>query len=300
MVSVVIPAYRSADRLPATLRSVQAQTLLDWEAIVVDDCSPDDTAGALAAFADDPRIRLVRHAANAGASAARNTGIAEARGRFVAFLDADDAWMPAKLERQLDAVVARPDPDRVFCVTRTVVELGGGRHIVRPVRGKRPDERMDEFIFVSGGFCQTSSFLVPRALAERVRFRPLPIGEDHLFAIDLCDAGAEYLLIDEPLAVYHNEVRPGRLSNEASLERGRRFIADTAGALSAKARTGYEARYLGADILRRSPGEGFALLTRAVASGAMPPRFAASLLVRTVVPAGAYHRVRAALLGARR
>lgn len=296
-VSVVIPAYNPGAGLAAAIDSVRAQTFGDWEIVVVDDCSPEDVGAALGAGTNDPRVRLVRHDTNGGPSAARNTGVAQARGRFVAFLDADDSWYPEKLARQVAAVMARPHPERVFCVTRTIVNLADERHIVRPVRGKRPDEAMDEFIFVSGNFCQTSAFFLSRALARQIGWRDLVTGEDHLFAIDAIAAGAEYLLVEEPLTTYNNDVRPGRLSHTTTLEQGRRFMEQVRGVLSAKALAGYESRYLGVMLLRQQPLRGLQTVTRAVATGALPPRFAATLLVRTALPAGLYHRVRSRLMG---
>lgn len=98
-VSVIIPTYNRAHLLRRAVLSVQAQTLPDWEVIVVDDCSTEDIAGALAEF-DDRRIRLIRHPVNRGAPAARNTGIASASAPWIAFLDSDDEWLPEKLARQ--------------------------------------------------------------------------------------------------------------------------------------------------------------------------------------------------------
>src|SRR5262245_39908172 len=97
-VSVVIPSYNSAAYLPAAIDSVLAQTARDLEVIVVDDGSTDDTPDVVARYG--PPVRGIRQA-NAGVAAARNRGIAEARGRYIAFLDADDTWEPVKLERQL-------------------------------------------------------------------------------------------------------------------------------------------------------------------------------------------------------
>lgn len=300
IVTIVIPAYNVTGHLSVAVRSVLAQTMADFELLVIDDCSPDSVTDELALVGDDPRIRVIRHDRNAGATAARNSGLAQARGRFVAFLDADDRWMPTKLEKQIDAVMARPDPDHIFCVTCTIVTLPEGRHVVRPTRPKHPNERLDEFIFVSGGFCQTSSFLVSTAIARQAGWRNLPTGEDHMFAIDCCDLGAEYLLIDDSLTVYNNDLRPGRLSNDKTLATGQRFLAGVGEALSLKARRGYEIRYLGPAILRATPLRGMAKIVRAVATGAMPPRFAASLLVRTVMPHDVYQRIRASILGTRK
>ncbi|AUV82860.1 glycosyl transferase family 2 [Salinigranum rubrum] len=107
-VSVVVPTYNCADVLPRTIESVLAQTLSDLELIVVDDASTDETESVVSGY-DDPRIRYVRHPTNRGGSAARNTGIANARGTYVAFLDADDEWYPRKLERQVDCLTSRGD-----------------------------------------------------------------------------------------------------------------------------------------------------------------------------------------------
>jgi glycosyltransferase involved in cell wall biosynthesis len=93
--SVVVPAYNAAATVGATIRSILAQSVTDLELIVVDDGSMDTTASIVEA-AGDRRIRLIRQS-NTGLAGARNRGIAEARGRYVAFLDADDLWMPEYL-----------------------------------------------------------------------------------------------------------------------------------------------------------------------------------------------------------
>jgi glycosyltransferase involved in cell wall biosynthesis len=101
-VSVVIPTRDRSRLLALTLHSVRWQREVDLEVVVVDDGSADDTAQVVAALAD-PRVRLVRHDRPRGVSAARNRGVAEAGGAWVAFLDDDDLWAPDKLARQLQA-----------------------------------------------------------------------------------------------------------------------------------------------------------------------------------------------------
>ncbi len=102
-VSVIVPAFNAEAFIATCLRSVQAQTFRGFEVLVVDDGSRDGTHAAACALAgQDPRIRVLQQP-NAGVSAARNQGIRASRGAFIAFLDADDTWEPAKLERQLPA-----------------------------------------------------------------------------------------------------------------------------------------------------------------------------------------------------
>ena len=104
-VSVVVPTRNRSALLALTLHSVFRQQDVDLEVIVVDDASADDTAAVLRTIAD-PRLRLIRHETSQGVSAARNRGAAQARGEWIAFLDDDDLWAPAKLALQLRAARA--------------------------------------------------------------------------------------------------------------------------------------------------------------------------------------------------
>ena len=105
-ISVVLPVFNGEETIGATIASVLAQTYRDFEVLVVDDGSTDRGADIVRAIAD-PRVRLLSFA-NAGPSASRNRGIAQARGEFVAFIDADDLWTPDKLERQRQALLDHP------------------------------------------------------------------------------------------------------------------------------------------------------------------------------------------------
>jgi glycosyltransferase involved in cell wall biosynthesis len=114
-VSVVIPTHDRRDLLPLTLHSALRQRGVDLEVVVVDDGSADDTSLFVRAI-DDARVRLIRHEIAQGVSAARNHGIAEARGRWVAFLDDDDLWSPDKLALQVEAL-RRTDRTWVYAGT---------------------------------------------------------------------------------------------------------------------------------------------------------------------------------------
>lgn len=100
-VSVIMPAYNCRATLAESIQSVRNQTFSAWELLIVDDCSPEPVRDILDAFAD-ARIRYIRLEQNRGVAAARNAGIKNARGRFLAFLDSDDLWQPEKLKKQLD------------------------------------------------------------------------------------------------------------------------------------------------------------------------------------------------------
>lgn len=106
LVTVITPSYNTARFIAETIRSVQAQTYQHWEMIIVDDCSSDDTDAIVKPFVEnDERIKYVKNEQNAGAAMSRNKALRMARGKWIAFLDSDDLWMPEKLEHQLKFMV---------------------------------------------------------------------------------------------------------------------------------------------------------------------------------------------------
>lgn len=131
-VSVIIPSYNDAPRLAQALASVQAQTLTDWEVIVIDDASRDQAAiQAVVAACDDPRIRLCLSTRNRGAGRSRNLGIRLAQARYIAFLDCDDLWEPDKLSAQL-AFMRTGAFDLTCTAYRNLDEAAGHTSVRRP------------------------------------------------------------------------------------------------------------------------------------------------------------------------
>ncbi len=100
LVSVIMPSYNTGKYIAESIRSVINQTYTNWELLIVDDCSTDNTYEVVASFNDD-RIRYFKNERNSGAAVSRNRALREAKGRWIAFLDSDDLWMPEKLEKQL-------------------------------------------------------------------------------------------------------------------------------------------------------------------------------------------------------
>lgn len=100
-VSIIMPSFNSSSYISDAIRSVQNQTFKNWELIIVDDCSSDNTFEKVNLFLTDSRIKFHRLDKNSGAAVARNYAIRKALGRFIAFLDSDDIWLPYKLERQI-------------------------------------------------------------------------------------------------------------------------------------------------------------------------------------------------------
>ena len=162
-VSVVIPTYNRADLLPRAVNSVLAQTYQDYEIIIVDDCSPDDTQDVAAKFSDR-RIRFVRHERNRGVSAARNTGIEYARGEYIAFLDDDDEWLPMKLKEQVEVIEASSEKVGLVYGWMDTIEDSSGRRLPETRNTMAGDISED---MLAMNFPATTSVLLARTSAAR-------------------------------------------------------------------------------------------------------------------------------------
>ncbi len=240
LISIVLPTFNREQYLPRALESIIAQTVDDWEIIVVDDGSTDGTPDLVSDYARRLGDRLLYlQQPNRGASASRNRGINAARGRYVAFLDSDDEFLPGKLERQLALFNARTQLGFVYS-DYAYVELDGLRHhsafdthsrIAREV----PTDAVAPGLFacrgslfdvlIRGYFIATIVGMVRRdVLGDTLRFPAAhAYAEEWLFYLTVaraCAAG----FVDEPLSLHHytdgslartdphrNSVRYGRL-----------------------------------------------------------------------------------------
>ena len=216
-VSVVIPAYNAADTLETTLASVIAQDLPEWEAIVVDDGSTDDTRRRVRQLAAcDPRITLAG-GARRGVSAARNLGVAMAHAPVVAFLDADDQWAPSKLSAQLAHLAARPDVGVSFTRARFLTPEGVPTAAVSSgrTRGLEPAHLLH-----NNPATTASTLCVRRAVFETVGGfdEGMSFAEDLEWLIRACSlSGWRVEGLDAPLTAY----RTSRAGLSSDLERMR-------------------------------------------------------------------------------
>ncbi len=208
-VSVIIPTHNRAGLIRETLDSVLAQTWGNYEIVVVDDGSEDDTAGVLAELGGRVIYRRIEHA---GAGAARNVGLEMARGEFVAFLDSDDVWDARFMEKMLAALRQASWADLAYCDYATFDDRG-----VIQAACLAPNEKIRGNLFpklIEGDFLCTGSLLIRRTCLEQAgRFDPrLAVAHDWDMWLRLAWRNdAEYL--DEPLLKIR--FHPGNLSRNA-------------------------------------------------------------------------------------
>lgn len=170
LISIVLPLYNGRAHVAETLASLAAQTIQDAELIVVDDGSTDDSAALVQEMCNASaspilqRLTLVRQA-NQGVAGARNAGIAQARGRWIAFVDQDDLWLPHKLERQLQDLAAKPNAQWHY--SAFVRFYNDGREVVRATGSA---DRMETWRRLLGGdlFIPPATAMVSRTACEAI------------------------------------------------------------------------------------------------------------------------------------
>lgn len=194
LVSIVTPNYNGAKYLRETLESVLAQTYTNWELIVVDDGSTDDSLELVRSF-DEPRFRVFVNERNSGAAVSRNVAIEAARGKYIAFLDGDDLWDEKKLERQ---IAFMQEKDAAFCFTHYYVDKPNGRGVYAPKR-----ETYGYRDILKGSVIGCSTVLYD---AEKLGKRYMPTEawkrEDLGCWLDILRGGERAYCMPEPLTTY--------------------------------------------------------------------------------------------------
>jgi glycosyltransferase involved in cell wall biosynthesis len=217
VVSVIVAAYNASRTVEDTIRSVLGQTRQDFEIVVIDDGSTDDTGSLVARWSGDPRIRLHRQE-NAGPAAARNAGIALARGDFLSMLDSDDLWLPSYLERMLGALQESPESGFAYTDAWALEQASGRIRRATAMARQHPPKRT----LPASAFLETlvqrnfifNAVTVRREALEHVGgYDPeIPQAEDYELWLRLCAAGHTGVRVPGPLAIYR--VHEGSLSRD--------------------------------------------------------------------------------------
>ena len=222
-VSVIIPSYNRAHLLGKAIQSILNQTYQDFEIIVVDDGSKDNTEEVVRGF-NDKRIRYIWHEVNKGGSAARNTGIKAARGEYIAFQDSDDEWLSQKLEKQMK-VFEKVSP-KVGVVYTGYWRLKGDKKTYIPSSKVSQKEGDIHKILLEVNFVTTQAVVVKTECFERAGMfeEELRRLEDWELWIRISKY-YHFKCIDEPLVVSY--YTPGSISaDESALIRARKLILE--------------------------------------------------------------------------
>lgn len=221
-VSVIIPTYNRAHLIDRAIQSVSNQTYHDFEIIVVDDASTDNTEEIVKSF-NDEKIIYLRHETNRGAQAARNTGIKAARGDWIAFLDSDDEWLPEKLELQSKVLLNQNKPCIVHGDALVFIEKD---NITRECNLPK----LQGFVYKEVLKGQTALYpciLAPKECFEKIGFldEKVPSFQEWDTSI-LLSKYYEFIFLDKPLMVYHILTEETISKDKIKGTKGAEYIVD--------------------------------------------------------------------------
>ena len=222
-VSVVLPTYNRAELAEEAVASVLAQDFEDFEVLVVDDGSTDDTVARIEArFGRDPRVRCLRKS-NGGTASARNLGMREARAAWVALLDSDDLWPTDWLRSQWAAQEAHPEADLIVSDALYVGpwKREGTRLFARP--SWRTPDSIDAML--NGAYALPSCWLIRSEVGRRLPFDPtFPMSEDTAFLFAFNERG--YRLVENPAVCTHYRHLGASGASEQKVARGNEHLRE--------------------------------------------------------------------------
>lgn len=204
LVSIIMPSYNTGRFISETIDSVLAQTYENWELIIVDDCSTDNTDEVVQKYLSDHRVKYLKNEKNSGAAASRNRALREAEGKWIAFLDSDDLWSPNKLDKQLAFM-----KDRNCCFSYTnYIEIDeSSAPNGRSVTGPKKVTKLGMFCYCWPG-CLTVMY--DAEAIGLVQIKDIKKNNDYAMWLNVCQ-NADCYLLDESLAKYRK--RNGSISN---------------------------------------------------------------------------------------
>lgn len=190
LVSIVMPSFNTAPFIAESIKSVLAQTYYDWELIIVDDCSTDNTDDVVKPFLSDSRIHYLKNDKNSGAAVSRNRALREANGRWIAFLDSDDLWMSDKLSKQISFM---EEYDYHFSYTNYVEINTDGQKTGVSVTGPKKITKTGFFNYCWPG-CLTVMY--DRNVVGLIQIADIKKNNDYAMWLKVCRKADCYLLND--------------------------------------------------------------------------------------------------------
>lgn len=209
LVSIVMPSYNTAKYIADSIKSVQDQTYPNWELIIVDDCSTDDTDKIVESI-QDQRIRYIKNETNSGAAFSRNRALREAKGRWIAFLDSDDLWKTEKLEKQIRFM---EENRYAFSYTNYEEIDADGKKKNVIITGPKVISKTGMFNYCWPG-CLTVMY--DQKKIGLIQIENIKKNNDYAMWLKVCKK-AECYLIDEVLAEYRRG-RKGSISTNSYVE----------------------------------------------------------------------------------
>ncbi|EKO3667337.1 glycosyltransferase family 2 protein [Vibrio metschnikovii] len=199
-ISIITATYNSSRFIESTYQSIRKQTYTDWEWVVTDDCSADDTYDLLLNIsANDSRVKIFRLERNSGAAVARNNSIDNAEGEYLAFLDSDDEWHDKKISTQYE-IMTNKGLDFTFTAYEVISEHGAQLHLTVDTKNAGFFSYKDMLKKKATLGCST--VMLKSSLLSGLRMPLLRTGQDYAFWLAILKLGTQAYCIDTPLTLY--------------------------------------------------------------------------------------------------
>lgn len=216
LISIVMPAYNAENTIKDAIQSVINQTYRNWELIIVDDCSKDNTCDVIKTYLiPNGKIRLLQNQHNSGVSITRNCGVSATNGNWIAFLDSDDMWMPDKLEKQLNIIRQNRNADLVYTGSSFIDTAGNPSGYILHV-----PKNISYTKLLKQNLISCSSTLIRKELILKYPMQYDDMHEDYAVWLQILKNGGHAYGVDEPLLIY-------RLSNQSKSSNKRKAAGMT-------------------------------------------------------------------------
>lgn len=209
LVSIIMPSYNTAQYIKDSIESVRSQSYTNWELIIVDDCSTDNTDEVVAGIIDN-RIRYLKNETNSGAAVSRNRALREAKGRWIAFLDSDDIWDSEKLNKQIN-FMEKNDYHFSYTIYEEIDSNSNKLNIL--VSGPKKITKTGMYNYCWPG-CLTVMY--DQEYVGNIQVQNIKKNNDYAMWLKICTKADCYLL-DENLAKYRRG-RQGSISTQSNVE----------------------------------------------------------------------------------
>ncbi|WP_158582899.1 glycosyltransferase family 2 protein [Lysinibacillus yapensis] len=252
LISVIIPTFNRGNIILDTIQSVLNQTYTNFELLIVDDASTDHTSEMVNSISDQ-RIKYIKLNQNTKGKEARNKGITESTGEFIAFLDSDDLWAREKLEKQLKFMIKNANNiNHAFCFTNLYMQKDT-KLVNCTNKLFSPSKNVMDYILSEKNIVQTSTYMVSSNLAKRTLFNnTLTKHQDWDFCLRLLKNQAEFLFYPESLTIWKVDDRKDRISaGYKNIDVSLKWLEENRPFLSKKAICGFEMTILYGYYLRQ-------------------------------------------------
>ncbi|WP_372872331.1 glycosyltransferase family 2 protein [Shewanella sp.] len=219
LISIITATYNSSDFILNTYQSISRQTYSNWEWLVTDDCSDDNTFDLLCdIMSNDSRVRVFRNLSNSGAAVSRNKSLDNASGSYIAFVDSDDIWLPTKLSEQLAFM---QDNNEVFTFTGYSLINRASQDLNITVDTTNKGRFSYKDMLAKKATLGCSTVMLASSLVVSKRMPLIRTGQDYAYWLSILRDGLEAVLIPKPMTKYR--VHPGSISRNKLKKAKRQF-----------------------------------------------------------------------------